>query len=101
RRDPGRVGAVPVAAGGVVEGRRDPDAAPSARGGPARATWDSFAIDVAGPGVAGPARRDHAGRAPGRDAADRHSRHDLAVAPRHRPPQVGTVVPPGTFRPAA
>jgi hypothetical protein len=31
----------------------------------------SFAVDVAGPGVAGPARRDAASRAPGRDAADR------------------------------
>jgi hypothetical protein len=34
-------------------------------------------------------------------AADRHARHDLALASRHRPPPVGTVVPPRTSRPAA
>ena len=60
-----------------------------------------FEIDVAGPGVAGPARRDDAGRALDCDAADRHSRHDIAVASQHRPPPVGTVVPPETFRSAA
>jgi len=32
-------------------------------------------------------------------AADRDSSNDLALAPRHCPPPVGTVVPPGTFRP--
>src|SRR6185437_932530 len=101
RRDPGGVGAGPVAARGVVEGRRDPDAAPSARGGRARAAESLFEIDVAGPGMAGPARRDDAGRALDRNAADRHARHDLAVASQHRPPPVGTVVPPGTFRSAA
>ena len=100
-RHPCRVGAGLVAAGGVVEGRRDPDAAPSARCGPARAASGSFAVDVAGPGVAGAARRDAAGRAPGRDAADRHPGHDLALAPRHRPPPVGAAVAPGPFRPAA
>jgi hypothetical protein len=67
----------PVAAGGVAVGCRDPDAAPSARGGPARAASRSFEIDVAGPGMAGPARRDAAGRAFGRDAVDRHSRQIL------------------------
>ena len=46
-----------------MEGRRDPDAAPSARGGPARAAEGSFAVDVAGPGVAGHARRDAASQA--------------------------------------
>jgi transposase len=49
-----------------VEGRRDPDAAPSARGCPARTAEGFFAVDVAGPGVAGLARRDTAGRALGR-----------------------------------
>lgn len=46
RRDPCSVGAAPVAAGGMVDGRRDPDAAPSACGGPgerprvsSRLTW--------------------------------------------------------------
>jgi len=34
-----------------VEGRRDLDAAPSARGGPARAAEGLFVVDVAGPGV--------------------------------------------------
>src|ERR1700683_4349471 len=53
RRDTGRVGAGPVPAGGLVEGRRDPDAASSARGGPARAAEGSFGVDMAGPGVAG------------------------------------------------
>jgi hypothetical protein len=62
RRDPGRVGAGLVAAGGVVEGRRDLDAAPSACSGPARAVGGSFVFDVAGPGVASVARRDAAGR---------------------------------------
>ncbi len=42
-----------------MEGRRDPDAAPSARGGLARAAEGSFAPDVAGPGVAGAARRNN------------------------------------------
>jgi hypothetical protein len=51
-----------------VEGRRDPDAAPSACCRPARAASRSFEVDVAGPGVAGPARRDAASRPAGRDA---------------------------------
>ena len=68
--------------GDVVEGRRDPDAASSARGGPSRAAEGSFAFDMAGPGVAGGAGGDGAGGAPGGDAADRHSRHDLALAAR-------------------
>ena len=58
----------------------------------------SFASDVAGPGVAGAARRDGAGGAPRGDAADRHSGHDLALAPRHRPPPLGAPVAPGPFR---
>ena len=38
---------------------------------------------------------DDPGPAPaGRDAADRHSRHDLAVASRHRPPPLGAAVAP-------
>ena len=45
-----------------MEGRRDPDVAPSARCRPARAASRSFEVDVAGPGVAGPARRDAASR---------------------------------------
>jgi hypothetical protein len=65
-----------------VEGRRDPDVAPSARCRPARAAEGSFEAGVAGPGVAGPARRDAASRPAGSDAADRHSRHDLAMASR-------------------
>ena len=79
---------------GVVEGRRDPDVAPSARCRPARAASRSFEVDVAGPGVAGPARRDAASRPAGRDAADRHSRHDLAVVSQHRPPPLGAAVAP-------
>ena len=55
----------------------------------ARAASRSFAVDVAGPGVAGAACGDGADGAPGGDAADRHSRHDLALAARHRPPPVG------------
>ena len=39
--------------------------------------------------------------APGRVAADRDSRPRFALAPRHRPPPVGAVVAPGTFRAAA
>ena len=34
-------------------------------------------------------------------AADRDSSHDFALAPRHCPPPLGAVVPPGTFRSAA
>jgi putative transposase len=37
----------------------------------------------------------------GRVAADRDPGHDFALAPRHRPPPVDAVVPPGTFRSAA
>jgi hypothetical protein len=65
-----------------VEGRGDPVAAPSARGGPARAAEGSFAIDVAGPGMADVTCRDAARRAPGRVAADRDPGHDCALAPR-------------------
>jgi hypothetical protein len=57
--------------------------------------------DVAGPGVAGAARRDAAHRAPRRDAADRDPGHDLALAPRHRLPPVGAPVASGKVRPAA
>jgi hypothetical protein len=96
----GRTYAGAVAAGGVVEGRRDPHAAPSARGGPARAASCSFASDLAGPGVAGAARGDGASRSPGGDAADRHSWHDLALAPGHRPPPLGAIVAPGPVRTA-
>jgi hypothetical protein len=46
----------------------------------ARAVSRSLAFDVAGPGVAGAACGDGAGGAPGGDAADRHSRHDRALA---------------------
>jgi len=77
---PCRVSAGFVPAGGVVEGRRDLDVAPSTHCRLARAASRSFEIDVAGPGVAGPTRRDAASRPAGRDAADRHSRHDLAMA---------------------
>src|ERR1035441_5058803 len=85
----------------MVEGRRDLDAASSARCGRARASWCSFASDVAGPGVAGVARRDAADRAPCRDAAGRDPGHDLALAPRRRPPPVGAPGAPGRARPAA
>ena len=84
-----------------MEGRGDPDAAPSARGGPARAAEGSFAADVAGPGVAGPAGRDAASRSAGRDAADRDPGHDLAVASRHRTTPLGAVVAPETYRTAS
>src|SRR5207247_10805769 len=83
---------------GVVEGRRDPNAAPSACCRPARAASRSFEVDVAGPGVAGPAYRDGAGGAVGGDAADRDSRHDLAVASRHRLPPLGAAVAPRPLR---
>jgi hypothetical protein len=63
-----------------MEGRGDLDAAPSARCRPARAASRSFVSDVAGPGVAGAAGRDTARRPPQRDTADRHSRHDRAMA---------------------
>ena len=100
RRDPDRVGAEPVAAGGIVEDA-EVLAAPPACGGPARTTSRSFEVDVVGSGLAGPARRDDAGRALGRVAADPPFRHDLAVALRHCPPPAGAVVAPGTFWPAA
>ena len=73
----------------VVEGRRDSHAAPPARCGLARAASSSFASDMAGSGVAGAARTDGAERAPSGDVADRHSRHDLALAARHRAPPMG------------
>ncbi len=53
---------------------------------------------MAGPGVAGAARVDGASRAPGGDAIDRHSRHDLALAPGHRPPPLGAIAAPGPLR---
>jgi hypothetical protein len=81
-----------------LEGRRDPYAASSARCGRARAASLSFAFDVARPGVAGAACGDGPGGAPGRDAADRHSRHDRALAARHRPPPAGAAVAPGPLR---
>jgi hypothetical protein len=84
-----------------VEGRRDPHAAPPARCGPAPAASRSFASGMAGPGVAGSARGDGPGRAPSGDAIDRHSWHDRALAPRHRPPPLGAPVTPGrSGRPA-
>ena len=57
-----------------------------------------LASDVAGPGVAGAARGDGAGGAPGGDAIDRHSRHDLALAARHRAPPMGAPVARGPVR---
>jgi hypothetical protein len=54
----------------------------------------SFEVDVAGPGVAGPARREATSQPAGRDAGHRHSCHDLAVAPRHRSPPLGAPVAP-------
>src|SRR5260370_8754961 len=42
---------------------------------------------------------DAAYRAPGRDAAGRTPGHDLALAPRHRPPPVGAPVAAGKVRP--
>ena len=73
---------------------------PSARCGPAREASRPFASDMAGPGVAGAARGDGASRAPGGHAIDRHSRHDLALAPGHRPPPLGAIVAPGPVRPS-
>ncbi len=55
----------------------------------------AHSLGVAGSGVAGAARGDAAGGAPGGDAADRYSRHDLALAARHRPPPLGTPAAPG------
>jgi hypothetical protein len=77
-----------------VEGRRDPHAAPSALGRPARAAAGSLAAEAAGPCVAGAAGRDGADRAPRRDAAHRHPRHHLALASRHRPPALVVPVAP-------
>src|SRR6266581_3906123 len=74
------------------------NAAPSACCRPARAASRSFEVDVAGPGVAGPAYRDGAGGAVGGDAADRDSRHDLTVASRHRLPPLGAAVAPRPLR---
>ena len=85
----------------VVERRRDPHAAPSALGRPARAAAGSFEAGVAGPCVAGAAGRDAASRAPRRDADHRHSRHDPALASRHRPAPLGTPVAPWPVRAAA
>src|ERR1022692_3734414 len=48
-----------------MEERRDPDVAPSARCRPARAASRSFEAGVAGPGVAGAARREAGSRAGG------------------------------------
>src|SRR5262249_33371294 len=87
-----------VATGGVVEGRRDPDVAPSALGRAAAAAAGSFAADMAGPGMAGAAGRDAADRPPGRDAADRHAPHHLALASGHPAPQLVAPVAPWSFR---
>jgi acyl-CoA synthetase (AMP-forming)/AMP-acid ligase II len=97
-RVPCGAGAGLVAPGVVVERRGELDAAPSTCGRPARAAEGQSALNVAGPGVAGAARRDTADRAPRGDAADRHSRHDLALAPRHRAPPVGARIAPWPFR---
>ena len=48
--------------------------------------------------MAGAARGDGAGGAPGGDAADRRSRHDRALAARHYPPPVGEAAAPGPLR---
>jgi hypothetical protein len=48
--------------------------------------------------VAAAACGDGADRAPGGNAIDRHSRHDLALAPGHRPPPLGAAVAPGPLR---
>ena len=53
---------------------------------------------MAGPGVAGPAGRDAAGRPPRRDAAHRHARHCLALASRHRPSPLGAPLAPRSLR---
>ena len=65
-RHPRRGAAGLVAAGGVVERRRDLDPAPPAGCYPARAATGSREADVAGSGVAGAAGREAAGRAPRR-----------------------------------
>ena len=78
---PGRVAAGLVAARGVVEGRRDTDPSPSARGRPARAASRACGQAEHGPtGPGWPCSRHAAHRAPCRDAAV-HSCHDLALAP--------------------
>lgn len=78
----------PVATGGMEEGRRDLDVAPSARYR-ARATESSLEVDVDEPGVIGPA---------GSAAADRHS---SMIMRWHRPPPLGTAVPPRSPRTSA
>jgi hypothetical protein len=91
-RVPCHVAARAVAPGAMVEGRRDPDASTSARCRRARAAEGARPVDLAGPGVAGAARRDGAARETGRDAAARQSGHYLALASRHRPSPVGAPV---------
>ena len=81
-----------------MEGRRDLDAAPSARCRAAAAAG-ACAAGVAGPGVAGAAGRGAANRATGPDAAYRDSGHHHALASRHRPPPLGAIVAEGPVRP--
>src|SRR5215472_17190288 len=49
---------------------------------------------MAGPGMAGAAGRDAAGRLPRRDAAHRHARHRLALASGHPSSPLGAPLPP-------
>jgi hypothetical protein len=84
------VAAVP--AQGILEGRRDPAAAPPARGSavPAQVAVQAF---MGGPCAdRGTAQRDPA-RPPSQPADDRDPRHGLALASRNRAPTLGSQVP--------
>src|ERR1035437_8010008 len=92
--------AAAVPASGDVEDRRNLDPPPPARG-PAAAAAAPPETELGGPGPArGTARRDTQSAAP-EPAAAGHPGDDPALAPRHRPPPLGSAVharqdrPPG------
>ena len=80
--------AAAVQASVVVEGRRDPSAAPPA-GGPAAADGGAAEADVDRPGAVHRAAHTHPALTPRRAALVHHPRHDPALAPRYRPPPLG------------
>ena len=82
-----------------MEGRRDLDPAPPARG-PAEAAAAPPEPELGGPGPGrGPARRDTESSPP-RTAAAGHPEHHSALAPRYRPAPLGYQVHAGQDRPA-